>query len=258
MLEALFSVDMPFAARLAIALVIVIGLIGAAAWMVRRFGTPRLAATSARGRQPHLDVIETANVDGRRRLVLIQRYGTEHLMMIGGPTDVVIETNIMREATPREAQAPRPPAPGEVLTRSLSLARDPPGRPRLHGPIPARPEPAPRPSDQVMRAEPPRRPQPGLVASPPAQGEPPMDEALAQLAGILGLTPQRDTSASDPRARRREQPPLPAQREPRVLQSQSTPPSPAAPRPTHSPAAAPTPESRAERSSTSTQSPSSD
>src|SRR5262245_40845002 len=192
MLEALFSADMPFAAWMVIALVIVVALIGTIAWLVRRFGARHLAETSARGRQPHLDVIETANVDGRRRLVLIRRYGTEHLMMIGGPTDVVIETNIMREATPREAQAPRPPAPGEVLARALSRARDPPGRPRLHGPIPARPEPAPRPSDQVMRAEPPGRPQPGLVASPPAQGEPPVDEALARLGEILGLTPQRD------------------------------------------------------------------
>src|SRR5262245_23513324 len=129
MFDILFGPSMPVATRLAIAVVIVIGLIGAMALVVRRFGVRR-AIPNARGRQPPLDVIEVANVDGRRRLVLIRRYGTEHLMMIGGPTDVVLETNIMREATPREAQAPRPPAPGEVVARSLSLARDPPGRPR--------------------------------------------------------------------------------------------------------------------------------
>jgi len=254
MLEALFSADMPFAAWMVIALVIVVALIGTIAWLVRRFGARHLAETSARGRQPHLDVIETANVDGRRRLVLIRRYGTEHLMMIGGPTDVVIETNIMREATPREAQAPRPPAPGEVLARSLSLARDPPGRPRLHGPIPARPEPAPRPSEQVMR-----RPQPGPVPSPPAQGEPPGDEPLSRLAELLGQAPQRVTPASELRAPRRELPPLPTpRREPRAVQSQSMPPSAAAPAPTPSPAPTPTPESGVERSSAPRQSPSSD
>src|SRR5262245_25941928 len=253
MFQTLFGADMLLAARLAIALVIVIGLIGAAAWMVRRFGARRLAATSARGRQSHLDVIETANVDGRRRLVLIRGNGTEHLMMIGGPTDVVIETNIMREATPREA-APRPPAPGEVLARSLSLATDPPGRPRLHGPIPARPEPAPRPSEQVMR-----RPQPGPVPSPPAQGEPPGDEPLSRLAELLGQAPQRVTPASELRAPRRELPPLPTpRREPRAVQSQSMPPSAAAPAPTPSPAPTPTPESGVERSSAPRQSPSSD
>ena len=36
-------------------------------------------------------MIDAATVDGRRRLILIRRDNTEHLMMIGGPTDVVIE-----------------------------------------------------------------------------------------------------------------------------------------------------------------------
>jgi hypothetical protein len=43
-------------------------------------------------------------VDDRRRLVLIRRGDVEHLLMIGGPTDVVVETNIVRPvAPPREA-----------------------------------------------------------------------------------------------------------------------------------------------------------
>lgn len=41
-----------------------------------------------------LDVVDQANVDGRRRLVLIRRDNVEHLLMTGGPVDVVIETNI--------------------------------------------------------------------------------------------------------------------------------------------------------------------
>jgi len=41
-----------------------------------------------------LDVIEQANVDGRRRLLLIRRDDVEHLIMTGGPVDVVIETGI--------------------------------------------------------------------------------------------------------------------------------------------------------------------
>lgn len=41
-----------------------------------------------------LDVVDQASVDGRRRLVLIRRDNVEHLIMTGGPVDVVIETNI--------------------------------------------------------------------------------------------------------------------------------------------------------------------
>ena len=41
-----------------------------------------------------LDVVEQSSVDGRRRLVLVRRDDVEHLIMTGGPVDVVIETNI--------------------------------------------------------------------------------------------------------------------------------------------------------------------
>jgi len=41
-----------------------------------------------------LDIVEQSNLDGRRRLVLIRRDDKEHLIMTGGPVDVVIETGI--------------------------------------------------------------------------------------------------------------------------------------------------------------------
>lgn len=46
-----------------------------------------------------LDVVDQANVDGRRRLVLVRRDDVEHLIMTGGPVDVVIETNIEGSST---------------------------------------------------------------------------------------------------------------------------------------------------------------
>jgi hypothetical protein len=56
----------------------------------------RPATSFFRPRQePRLDVVAQANVDGRRRLVLIRRDDTEHLIMTGGPVDVVIETGIV-------------------------------------------------------------------------------------------------------------------------------------------------------------------
>lgn len=44
--------------------------------------------------EKRLSVVEQASVDNRRRLVLIKRDGVEHLIMTGGPVDVVIETGI--------------------------------------------------------------------------------------------------------------------------------------------------------------------
>lgn len=41
-----------------------------------------------------LEVTDHASVDGRRRLVLVRRDNVEHLIMIGGPVDVVVETGI--------------------------------------------------------------------------------------------------------------------------------------------------------------------
>ncbi len=46
-----------------------------------------------------LEVTDQANVDGRRKLLLIRRDGIEHLIMTGGPVDVVIETGISPPAT---------------------------------------------------------------------------------------------------------------------------------------------------------------
>ena len=54
-----------------------------------------------RGRQPRLAVVDSAAVDSRRHLVIIRRDNVEHLLMIGGPSDVVVETNIVRAAAAR-------------------------------------------------------------------------------------------------------------------------------------------------------------
>ena len=44
--------------------------------------------------EKRLDVVEQWSLDARRRLVLIRRDDVEHLIMTGGPVDVVIETGI--------------------------------------------------------------------------------------------------------------------------------------------------------------------
>jgi flagellar protein FliO/FliZ len=119
MFETLFGSEMPLAARFFIAFLVVLALIGATAWLVRRFGANRLGSGGARGRQPRLAVIDAATVDGRRRLVLIRRDNIEHLLLIGGPTDLVIEPNIVRAVGSREVtrEPTRPSATVEATAR---------------------------------------------------------------------------------------------------------------------------------------------
>jgi hypothetical protein len=90
----------------------VLALIGVAAWLVRRFAGNRLGANTNRGRMPRLAVIDAAAVDGRRRLVLVRRDNIEHLLMIGGPTDIVVEPNIVRAMSGRDQMQPRPAVGG--------------------------------------------------------------------------------------------------------------------------------------------------
>ncbi len=98
------------------AFVVVLALIGAAAWLVRRFAGDRLKANGSRGRMPRLAVIDAAAVDGRRRLVLVRRDNIEHLLMIGGPTDIVVESNIVRAMPARDQMPPRQNVGGPETT----------------------------------------------------------------------------------------------------------------------------------------------
>jgi len=121
MFDTLFGAEMPLAVRFFLAFLIVLGLIGATAWAVRRFGTGRLGS-GTRGRQPRLAVIDYASVDGRRRLILVRRDNVEHLLMIGGPTDVVVEPNIVRAtAAPRDVAGTRPAVGMDTLPRAMPL-----------------------------------------------------------------------------------------------------------------------------------------
>src|SRR5262245_42857070 len=115
--------------------IVVLALLALAFWLVRRFAGGRLGGGATRGRQPRLAVIDQATVDSRRRLVLIRRDNVEHLLIIGGPSDVVVEPNIVRAATAVPETGPRRPpamprAPfGEDSTRPLQPEPAPPGAP---------------------------------------------------------------------------------------------------------------------------------
>jgi hypothetical protein len=94
--------------KIIVAALLILALLGLIAWLLRQFGSAGLAISAAtRSRQPRLAVLDSATVDSRRKLVLIRRDNVEHLLLIGGPTDVVVEMNIVR-AVPLGATAARP------------------------------------------------------------------------------------------------------------------------------------------------------
>lgn len=61
-----------------------------------------------------LEVIDHANLDSRRRLVLIRRDNVEHLLLTGGPVDVVIETGISAVTRPAPATAAQNEVPPPI------------------------------------------------------------------------------------------------------------------------------------------------
>lgn len=107
---------MPFLVQALLALAAVLALAAAIFFIVRRFGGSSVGKVAGRARQPRLGVIDVASVDSRRRLVIVRRDTVEHLIMIGGPNDVVIESNIVRAQNPMQLR--------EERTTQLSLGDD--------------------------------------------------------------------------------------------------------------------------------------
>ena len=224
MLEALFGADMPLAVRFFLAFLIVLGLIGATAWAVRRFGAGRLGGAGTRVRQPRLAVVDHASVDSRRRLILVRRDNIEHLVLIGGPTDVVVEANIVRAApATREATLTRPPPAAETLPRAPPLPEN------GNGSWPLRPEPMgpPRPAPRMEPDEQVNWPLPQHGEAPPR----PARETLAAIAEQIAARPvprNRLEGAArqrpaEPRGEPRGEPRPEARAEPRRPQIQPDP-----------------------------------
>jgi|GraSoiStandDraft_45_1057281.scaffolds.fasta_scaffold207121_1 flagellar protein FliO/FliZ len=82
-----------------------------------------------RNASQRVGVIESVQLDGKRSIKLVRRDNIEHLVLVGGRNDVVIEPNIVRRPAPKPANRPVPemsalPPPG-VPTRE-PLAGSPP------------------------------------------------------------------------------------------------------------------------------------
>ncbi len=71
--------------------------------IVRMLFGGRLRMPGGRARQARLGIVDAFDLDRQRQLIIVRRDNTEHLIMIGGPNDIVIESEIVRV----EARDPR-------------------------------------------------------------------------------------------------------------------------------------------------------
>ena len=165
------------------------------------FGT---FVAGGRNRKTRLAVMDATAVDSHRRLVLVRRDDIEHLLLIGGPTDVVVERDIRLVASRRpslsgEAPAQPPAAPPAVARQQAAPqpARQAPPQPRPQAP-PAR-DPMPRPAPlRPVPAPPASAPQPSPAGQPRPAHHDEIDDALMnELEVSLDETPQpaRPTAA---------------------------------------------------------------
>ena len=76
------------------AILFVIALGALVVWAFKTFFGRPSAHGFLRPRDKRLGVVETASVDARRKLLLVRRDDVEHLIIVGGPVDMVIETGI--------------------------------------------------------------------------------------------------------------------------------------------------------------------
>lgn len=116
-----------------------------------------------KNRQPRLAVLDAAAVDTRRRLVLVRRDEVEHLIMIGGPTDIVIESRIVPDdaAVSSPARAAAEQQPPRVAVSPEHAAAEPRPVPSLAPVETAKIEPIrPDASEEPPRAVPARAPEP--------------------------------------------------------------------------------------------------
>ncbi|WP_461519379.1 flagellar biosynthetic protein FliO [Rhizobium leguminosarum] len=184
-------------------------------WVIRS-RAPSPFVRGGRNRQPRLQVLDAAAVDARRRLVLVRRDDVEHLIMIGGPSDIVIESRILPAAAEQPDSASRPQP---VEQRPISVARPetPPVSPP-RPPVAARVEPAAEPTFSApVSPEPRPRPEPSAQPpAPPAVAPPVVTSPLPAEPLTAPLSAERDNPlrAVPPQPRPPERPAAPPAAQP--------------------------------------------
>ena len=169
-------------------------------WRLVRARRSGVYIAGGRNRKARLAVMDATPIDAHRSLVLVRRDEVEHLILIGGNSDLVIEPDI------RAGLAARRPPPDLQIEEPKAHAPPPP---------PAQ-QPAPRPqppAPPVLKEPPPPRPAPPaatpVVAAPPrppAPNEMLDDDLMRELETALDIeppSPRAETPAPRPEPLRR-------------------------------------------------------
>jgi flagellar protein FliO/FliZ len=119
-------------AQFLLTVIIVFGLIGGVWWFVRRYSGVHFGGIG-RGRVPRLAIVDVMPIDRRHRLVLVRRDNIEHLLLIGGPSDVVVEGAIQRVRQRSPQQAAQVAAARAAMQSAIDAQ---PEAPQLEAPQP--------------------------------------------------------------------------------------------------------------------------
>ena len=92
--------------RALLSLVLVLGLIAGTGLLARRFGVGGGFALRKSSRR-RLGLVEQISVDNRRRLVLVRKDDTEFLLLVGGGTDLHLDSR----PAPEPFTLPEGPSP---------------------------------------------------------------------------------------------------------------------------------------------------
>jgi flagellar protein FliO/FliZ len=202
------------------------------------FGHRLRVPGGGRARQSRLGLVDAFSLDGQRQLVLVRRDNVEHLVMIGGLNDIVIESQIVRaqsQALPAREKEAAPPQPPVATPRIVAAAPVP-----SHGapppPTPSAPPGQPHPAGPAAPLRPQARPEPPNIAAQTRSAPKPAEPA----AGLKPAPPTPPASAPAPKppAATVKSPPLPP---PIVTPTPVAHPKPASPHPGSSQASESTP-----------------
>lgn len=113
--------------RFVFALLFVLALIGVLVAVARRFGLG-FAAPTRNGKHRRLSIVEVIPIDGKRRMVLLRRDFTEHLILLGTDSDLLIESGI---AAPTDGTAAAPEK-ASAATQKIGHPGDAAGTLQVH------------------------------------------------------------------------------------------------------------------------------
>lgn len=85
--------DMDGYLRFVSSLVVVLGLILAVAWALKRWGMGLMGARTQAGNARRLALMESLQLDPKHRLVLVRRDDRTHLLLLGPMGDLVVEAD---------------------------------------------------------------------------------------------------------------------------------------------------------------------